>query len=138
MFSAAGGGARSRAFWVIVLGLVVALVVSAVDAVVLPMAASASAPSRAVDPRDVPVLPGDRPAAAPVGAPARPDVDFAPLASRSGGSHFDAHRSQVVSRSALTDEYANPDGTHTFKQSLGVGGHEKLPWGGQLGARWRS
>jgi hypothetical protein len=52
-------------------------------------------------------------------APAKPDADFTPVSTASGRSHFDAHRSQVVSRSMFTDEYTNPDGTHTFKQSSG-------------------
>jgi hypothetical protein len=50
-------------------------------------------------------------------AGARPEADFGPLATRGSSSHFDSHRSRVVSRSMFTDEYQNPDGTRTFKQS---------------------
>src|SRR5438046_1268867 len=96
-----------------------ALVVSGVDAAVLPGRAPATAPSKAVNPRDVPLLPSAPPAKPAVAAP-KPNADFGPLSSRSGQSHFDAHRSVVVSRSMFTDEYRNPDGTHTFKESSGA------------------
>ncbi|RLK61321.1 RHS repeat-associated protein [Actinokineospora cianjurensis] len=48
----------------------------------------------------------------------RVDADFAPLARAADpGSRFDPVRSRVVSRSEFVEEYVNPDGSRTTKQS---------------------
>jgi hypothetical protein len=97
---------RSRA---IVLVLVAGLVLSVVEASASSGAASADPLANAVDPREVPLLPGEPPAPEPT-VPAKPDADFSPLAVRSEG-HFDEERSEPVSRSTLATEFENPDGT---------------------------
>ncbi|HWO61749.1 MAG TPA: PA14 domain-containing protein, partial [Umezawaea sp.] len=96
----------------LVLGLVAALVMSSAEVVVTPTAAVATP---AADPRDVAVLgspatPAERPSARPAG-------DFAPLTTTDGPSHFDPKRSRVVARSTFAEEYENPDGTRTVRQS---------------------
>lgn len=54
----------------------------------------------------------------PVDIPSTPVADFTPLTKRTaGGSSFDAKRSTVVSRDMFSEEYANPDGTRTLRQS---------------------
>lgn len=98
----------------VVLGLVAVLVLSGVEALAVTAPVSA-APSTAVDPRDVPLLPESGPARAEAVTPADPGADFAPLAA--GGSRFDQQRSRPVSRSLFVTEFENPDGTHTFRQS---------------------
>ena len=51
-------------------------------------------------------------------APADPKADFTPLSKASGDAeHFDPQRSKIVSQSMFIDEYENPDGTRTIKQS---------------------
>ncbi|WP_198943296.1 PA14 domain-containing protein [Actinokineospora bangkokensis] len=85
---------------------------------VTPAVASADPPrSTAVDVRDLPVAP----AAPPVqtrSAPAKPAADFTPLANPStGASRFDPQRSRVVARTMFTEEYVNPDGSRTTRQS---------------------
>jgi RHS repeat-associated protein len=107
-----GVSVHARARWFL-LALVAVLAMSGVEAVNSPVLTAFAAPSRAVDPREVPLLTGPPPAPAP-SAPADPHADFAPLA---GGQHFDAQRSQPVNRSMFATEYANPDGTRTLKQS---------------------
>lgn len=101
-----------RAFGVVVLSL--ALTASlAIDAA--PRAAAAPEGPTRVDPRDVPGLPSAQPV-----DPAPPEVskaDFTPLATRDTGSRFDPQRSKLVRRDAFTEEYENPDGTRTLKQS---------------------
>jgi hypothetical protein len=79
------------------------------------MAAQPRPAVKTVDPRDLPALPAV-PGAPPVSRAAAPDADFTPLEKRDGG-HFDPRRSKVVSRSMFVDEYANPDGTRTLRQS---------------------
>jgi hypothetical protein len=104
-------GVRARSFLLV---LVASLALSGVDAVTAPGLVSAAAPSSpAVDPRDLPLLPGPAPAPQPAAA-ADPHADFGPL---SGRAHFDAARSYPVSRSMFATEYANPDGTRTFTRS---------------------
>ncbi|RLK60779.1 RHS repeat-associated protein [Actinokineospora cianjurensis] len=98
--------------------LSLAVVVSGVTAVT-PAAAAAPkpGPSTAVDVRTLPLA--DAPAAAEKRAPApRVDADFAPLTRAADpGSRFDPARSRVVSRSQFVEEYVNPDGSRTTKQS---------------------
>ncbi|MFL6123935.1 PA14 domain-containing protein, partial [Actinophytocola sp.] len=105
-------GMRARQFRVLMLALIVGLALSVVEAAI---PASAEAPSRAVDPRDVPLLPGMVPAPQAM-APADPGADFSPFEVRDGG-HFDADRSEPVSRSMFATEFENPDGTRTVRQS---------------------
>ncbi|RLK62005.1 PA14 domain-containing protein [Actinokineospora cianjurensis] len=97
--------------------LSIALMVSGVTAVTPAAAAPKSGPSTAVDVRTLPLA--DAPAAAEKRAPApRVDADFAPLARAADpGSRFDPARSRVVSRSQFVEEYVNPDGSRTVKQS---------------------
>lgn len=90
----------------------VGLALSVVEAVT---PVSAEVPSRAVDPRDVPLLPGVSPAPQAT-APADPGADFSPFEVRDA-SHFDAERSDPVSRSMFATEFENPDGTRTVRQS---------------------
>jgi RHS repeat-associated protein len=88
-----------------------------VTALEVPAAAEPKpSPVGRIDPRDVPVLPG-KPASQPAASVSK--ANFGPLSTRSGmaGSHFDPKRSQPVSRSMFGEEYVNPDGTHTFRQS---------------------
>ncbi|MFD4670569.1 PA14 domain-containing protein [Lentzea sp. NPDC058450] len=80
-----------------------------------PAFAAPPAPSTAVDPTRLPVLKGREVPAPPVAA-ADPKADFGPLAKRESSS-FDPVKSQVTSRSMFVDEYTNPDGTKTIKQS---------------------
>ncbi|MDA3625663.1 hypothetical protein OU415_09465 [Saccharopolyspora sp. WRP15-2] len=96
--------------------LVFAVGVSVVEVVVPPAVASA-APDPARDPRENPLLPG-KPTPQPV-SPGRTDADFGPLTERDGyaGSRFDPVRSKLVSRSMFVEEWANPDGTRTLRQS---------------------
>ncbi|SMC60718.1 PA14 domain-containing protein [Kibdelosporangium aridum] len=70
-----------------------------------------------IDPRDLPTLPSSAQAAP---APAAiSTADFTPLSTRSGeqASRFDPQRSKLVSRSMFTEDFLNPDGTHTIRQS---------------------
>ncbi|MGQ0842150.1 PA14 domain-containing protein, partial [Actinokineospora sp.] len=82
------------------------------------VAAQPAARSSAIDPRDLPLLPAQPAVADPV-APIDPRVDFTPLTKLAGttGSRFDPARSRLVSRSMFGDEYQNPDGTRTVRQS---------------------
>ncbi|MCP2168215.1 PA14 domain-containing protein [Goodfellowiella coeruleoviolacea] len=88
---------------------------SGVEALVIPGTASAADPAR--DPRDVPVL-SSQPTPPPATS-GRTDADFDPLATRDGyaGSRFDPERSHVVSRSMFVEEWENPDGSRTLRQS---------------------
>ena len=103
---------RSFRIRVLVLAAVAALFLSIVD---IPFAASAETPSQAVDPREVPLLPSAAPTPEKK-APADPHADFSPLEARDA-SHFDADKSEAVSRSTFATEFENPDGTHTVRQS---------------------
>jgi hypothetical protein len=103
-----------------VLALVLGLVGAGVDAAAIAVAAAAAAPSTSVDPRAVPLLKGPGQAAAPALAGAKPNGDFSPLASVGGKDHFDPKRSQLISRSQFAEEYRNPDGTHTIRQSANL------------------
>ncbi|GDY32781.1 hypothetical protein GTS_44140 [Gandjariella thermophila] len=92
-----------------------ALAGSSAEAVAVPVHASAA---KRIDPRDVPVL-STKHAPPPAGDPAKPKGDFAPLSTLSGpgGTHFDPARSKLISRSMFSEEYVNPDGTHSVRQS---------------------
>jgi len=95
--------------------VVLTLAVTLADVPRLEQRRASAAQPREVDPHRVPVLSSGR-APDRVRDPARPRGDFTPL---SGGtmSHFDPVRSRLVSRSMFVEEYANPDGTHTLRQS---------------------
>ncbi|WP_394616589.1 PA14 domain-containing protein [Lentzea sp. JNUCC 0626] len=80
----------------------------------MPAFAAAPAAPVAIDPTALPVLKGAEVPSAPI-APADPGADFSSLAQKR--EHFDEERSKVVSRSTFVDEYENPDGTRTMKQS---------------------
>ncbi|WP_237047735.1 PA14 domain-containing protein [Lentzea guizhouensis] len=82
----------------------------------VPAMAAPAPKSPAVSPAAVPVLKAADPAA-PAVAPAKPAADFTPLLGKEKGSSFDPERSKVVGRSTFVDEYENPDGTKTIKQS---------------------
>jgi len=97
----------------VVVATVAALGITSAEAV-LPSAAAAAAASSAVDPRSVPVLPAAP--VAPMAAKPAPKADFTPLA-KAGESHFDPKRSKIISRSMYAEEYLNPDGTHSVRQS---------------------
>ncbi len=92
-----------------------ALLATGMTPAVLPGAAEAAA-SKAVNPRDLPLLPSLPVRPDPV-APADPKADFTPLAKKGGGSHFDPQRSRLVSRSMFGEVYENPDGTQTHRQA---------------------
>ncbi|HYQ68088.1 PA14 domain-containing protein [Actinophytocola sp.] len=77
--------------------------------------ALAEVASRAVDPRNVPLLPGE-PLAPQSLAPADPHADFSPFEVRDT-NHFDAKSSEPVSRSMFATEFENLDGTRTVRQS---------------------
>ncbi|WP_245733189.1 PA14 domain-containing protein [Lentzea jiangxiensis] len=81
-----------------------------------PAFAAPPAKSPAVDTTKLPVLKG-REVPAPPTAAADPKADFGPLAAREAKSSFDPEKSKVTSRSMFVDEYTNPDGTKTIKQS---------------------
>ncbi|WP_211293754.1 PA14 domain-containing protein [Lentzea kentuckyensis] len=95
----------------VVVAVVAAVLLSSVEVVLVPSGASAAPIAK--NPREVALLKSatgrNEPAAKQVG-------DFTPLAT-SKASHFDAKRSKLVSRSMFTEEYENPDGTRTVKQS---------------------
>jgi hypothetical protein len=91
------------------------MVMSSTEAVAAPTKAPEAPRPAAVDPSKVPLLPGEAPKPVPV-APADPKADFAPLAKRSQSS-FDPVRSKSVSRSMYGEEFENPDGTRTVRQS---------------------
>ncbi|SER12773.1 RHS repeat-associated core domain-containing protein [Actinokineospora terrae] len=99
------------------LALSIVLAISGVAAVAPAAATPKAGPSSAVDVRTLPLA--DAPAAEAKRAPQpRADADFAPLARAADpGSRFDAARSRVVSRSQFSEEYVNPDGSRTTKQS---------------------
>ncbi|WP_245822051.1 PA14 domain-containing protein [Lentzea waywayandensis] len=80
-----------------------------------PAFAAPPAKSPAVDTTKLPVLKGQEVPAPPVAA-ADPKADFTPLSKRESSS-FDPEKSKVTSRSMFVDEYTNPDGTKTIKQS---------------------
>ncbi|MEU4448304.1 PA14 domain-containing protein [Actinosynnema sp. NPDC050801] len=66
--------------------------------------------------RDLPLLSAESAKMDSV-APADPKADFAPLAKKDSGSHFDPQRSRLVSRSMYGEVYENPDGTQTHRQA---------------------
>ncbi|MFI0469847.1 hypothetical protein ACH347_37760 [Saccharopolyspora sp. 5N102] len=90
--------------------------VSIVEVVVPPAVASAAEPKQR-DPRENPLLPGQ--STPERTSPGRTNADFASLTARAGyaGSRFDPVRSKPVSRSMFVEEWANPDGTRTVRQS---------------------
>ncbi|MET0134354.1 MAG: PA14 domain-containing protein, partial [Kibdelosporangium sp.] len=77
-----------------------------------------AAPSPAIDPRDLPVLPGAAPTP-PQQTPARPAGTFANLErlDEGAGTRFDPKRSKLVAKSMFEEEYENPDGSRTTKRS---------------------
>jgi RHS repeat-associated protein len=95
--------------------LVLTLVLTLTGIPALERRQASAAPARGVDPHRVPVLSSGR---APDRAadPARPRGDFTPL-SGTTASRFDPERSRLVSRSMFVEEYVNPDGTRTMRQS---------------------
>ncbi|WP_020647210.1 PA14 domain-containing protein [Amycolatopsis balhimycina] len=97
------------------LAAVVALGMTAFDVPTAAGAPPAAAAPRRIDPRDVPVIPG-RPVVADPVAVAK--AGFGPMSTRAGtAAHFDPRRSRLVSRSMFAEEYENPDGTRTSRQS---------------------
>ncbi|HEV7973826.1 PA14 domain-containing protein [Amycolatopsis sp.] len=95
--------------------LVAAVTAGGVEAVAAPVTAEAVV---RVDPRDVPVL--SSPPAAPVAGGAVTSAgDFTAQSRLDGGagSHFDPARSTLISRSMFVEEYRNPDGTQSVRQS---------------------
>jgi RHS repeat-associated protein len=94
--------------------LVAAVTAGGVAAVAAPVSAEAVA---RIDPRDVPVL--SSPPAAPTGDAATAAGDFTAQSRLDGGagSHFDPARSTLISRSMFVEEYQNPDGTQSVRQS---------------------
>jgi hypothetical protein len=80
--------------------------------------AGASTAPKATNPRDVALVHSDPPKPAAVASP-KTKADFTVQSSLAGvsGSHFDPKRSKVISRSMFTEEYLNPDGTHSVRQS---------------------
>ncbi|WP_176926858.1 PA14 domain-containing protein [Actinokineospora alba] len=78
-------------------------------------AAADPAPSSRVDPRTLPLLRSENAKPEPI-AGADPKADFTPLSGNSA-SHFDPKRSKAVSRSMFAEEYENPDGTRSHRQS---------------------
>jgi RHS repeat-associated protein len=95
--------------------VVAALLATGLEGYVSPHIASAA--PKAVSPRDVAVL-GRGTTGSEATTPAKPAGDFSPMSTVDGGSrHFDAERSKVISRSMFAEEYENPDGTHTVRQS---------------------
>jgi RHS repeat-associated protein len=91
------------------------MVVSSTQALAAPSKAPEPPKSTAVDPRLLPVLPGEPARPEPIAGP-DPKADFAPL-SGVRPSGFDPQRSKIVSRSMFTEEFENPDGTRTSRQS---------------------
>ncbi|MFI9382107.1 PA14 domain-containing protein [Kutzneria sp. NPDC052558] len=92
------------------------LTITMVEIAVSPAVASAA--SNAQDPRRVPLVPSASPQPEQ-GTPPKPGADFTVQSSLAGvsGSHFDPQRSKVISRSMFSEEYLNPDGTHSVRQS---------------------
>ncbi|MGW3960810.1 PA14 domain-containing protein [Amycolatopsis sp. NPDC005003] len=97
----------------ILLALIAVLGLTAFEA---PVAVGAAPAVHRIDPRDVPTLPG-RAARQPAASVTR--ADFGPMSTRSGAvaSHFDPKASKPVARSMFAEEYLNPDGTRTARQS---------------------
>lgn len=98
-----------------VVGVSLALLGSTITAVIPVAAAAEPAPSSRVDPRTLPLLKSEKPKPEPI-AGADPKADFAPLSGNSA-SHFDPKRSKPLTRSMFSEEYENPDGTRTYRQS---------------------
>nr|CEL18157.1 putative large secreted protein [Kibdelosporangium sp. MJ126-NF4]CTQ90613.1 putative large secreted protein [Kibdelosporangium sp. MJ126-NF4] len=90
--------------------VLLSLVQVVVPAVVL------SAPVTAQDARTLPPVAQGAVNPKQIAPVADPKADFAPLATR-GGSRFDPKRSKLVSRAMFSEEYLNPDGTRTVRQS---------------------
>ncbi|CRK57830.1 conserved hypothetical protein-putative glucosesorbosone dehydrogenases [Alloactinosynnema sp. L-07] len=91
------------------------LVATPTEAFAIPPSPEAPPRSTAVDARGLPPLKGEPARQDPV-APADPKADFSSLAGQRR-SHYDPRRSKLVSRSMFTEEYENPDGTRSVKQS---------------------
>lgn len=97
-------------------GIAAALVASLTFSLAQAPAFAAPPPkSTAIDPTALPVLKGAEVKQPPI-QPADPKADFTPLMG-TGKSSFDPQKSKVVSSSTFVDEYENPDGTRTIKQS---------------------
>ncbi|TNC25093.1 PA14 domain-containing protein [Amycolatopsis alkalitolerans] len=102
--------------------LTAAVAAGSAEVVQPPPAVAAPAADHHVDVRTLPLLPAGR-AVDPASAPAKPAGDFAPLSTRGGqgrgDSHFRAGQSRLVagSQAQYSEEYVNPDGTHTRKLS---------------------
>ncbi|HEY3609842.1 MAG TPA: hypothetical protein VGL06_20250 [Pseudonocardiaceae bacterium] len=96
-----------------------ALLVSGTQAITWPHVAAAAAPLPAGALPPLPPGVTSTPAPPRQTAPAKPAADFGTLTTAIGksGSHFDATKSTVVSRSMFTTEYLNPDGTHSVQES---------------------
>lgn len=108
----AARSSRARRARAIAAALVATLTFSLAEA---PAIAAAPPKPTAIDPRELPVLRGAEVKQPPT-APADPKADFTPLMGN-GRSSFDPAKSKVVSSSTFIDEYENPDGTKTIKQS---------------------
>ena len=106
-----------RVLRVVVLVVVLVVGVSGFEVVAAPVVVSAAVQAKR-DPREVPLL-RTGVGAPPPAAPAVPAGSFGSLASVAGGggSRFDPQRSRVVSRSMYSEEYVNPDGSHSVRQS---------------------
>jgi RHS repeat-associated protein len=97
--------------------LVFAMVLSALQGQTVAVAVQLD-PRAGVDPRTLPLLNSDPPAPEP-GTPVSPAGVFDNVSRLDGGagSRFDPVRSRLATRSAFTEEYVNPDGSRTVKQS---------------------
>ncbi|GHG14283.1 hypothetical protein GCM10017567_35000 [Amycolatopsis bullii] len=100
--------------WVraIVLALTMTLLVGSAEAVATPPAGP-----KPIDPRDVGLLSSAAPAPVVPQAPSKADFAASSRLDGGAGTHFDPQRSTPVSRSMFVTEYANPDGTHSVRQS---------------------
>lgn len=97
----------------IALALSMVLTVTLLETVPSPVAAAPKDKSKPV--RELGLLNGgQRPVPKTSG---KTDADFAPLAKRRTGSSYDPQHSKLVSRTMFTEEYLNPDGTRTMRQS---------------------
>ncbi|WP_246291116.1 hypothetical protein [Lentzea indica] len=82
----------------------------------MPAFAAPPAKPAAISPGEVPALKSAELKQPPI-QPADPKADFTPLMGSGQSSSFDPQKSKVVSSSTFVDEYENPDGTRTIKQS---------------------
>ncbi|HVV12772.1 MAG TPA: PA14 domain-containing protein [Amycolatopsis sp.] len=98
---------------VTILGLV-----SSLTEAITPAAIAAAPVDHHVDVRTLPLLPAGKPVDA-ASAPAKPAGDFTPLSKRGTDSRFQGGKSTLVagSQAQYSEDYANPDGSHTLKLS---------------------